>query len=128
LSLSQFHLASQRVRHPKWTTLETALIEWQIRYDKYPDSGPTTSDLLRYKATELWSKLPEYQGLECPVWTDGWLIRFKKRHSMKERRRHGEAIDTQLDEECARIIQDIREEAKKYSADCVYNMDETGKY
>ena len=47
---------------------------------------------------------------------------------MKERRRHGEATDAQLDEECARIIQDIREEAKKYSADCVYNMYETGKY
>jgi hypothetical protein len=25
-------------------------------------------------------------------------------------------------------IQEIREEAKNYSADCVYNMDETGKY
>jgi DDE superfamily endonuclease len=47
---------------------------------------------------------------------------------MKECRRHGEAIDTQLDEECTRIIQDIREEAKKYSTDCVYNIDETRKY
>jgi hypothetical protein len=25
-------------------------------------------------------------------------------------------------------LEDIKEEAKKYSADCVYNMDETGKY
>jgi hypothetical protein len=47
---------------------------------------------------------------------------------MKARVHHGEAASAQLDEECARIIEDIREEAKKYSADCVYNMDETGKY
>jgi len=47
---------------------------------------------------------------------------------MKARVHHGEAASVQLDEECARIIEDIREEAKKYSTDCVYNMDETGKY
>jgi hypothetical protein len=47
---------------------------------------------------------------------------------MKARRRHSEATDAQLDKECARIVQNIREEAKKYSADCVYNIDETGKY
>jgi hypothetical protein len=47
---------------------------------------------------------------------------------MKARRRHSEATDAQLDEECARIVQNIREEAKKYSADCVYNMDKTRKY
>lgn len=128
LPLSRFQLASQRTRPSKWPTLEAALIEWAIRYDKHPDSGSTTGDILRYKATEFWSKLPEYQGLECPTWTEGWLTRFKKRHTMKARRRHGEAASAQLDEESTRIVENIREEAKKYSADCVYNMDETGKY
>ena len=47
---------------------------------------------------------------------------------MKARRRHGEAADAQLDEECTRIVQNIREEAKKYSADCVYNIDKIRKY
>ena len=47
---------------------------------------------------------------------------------MKARCRHGEAADAQLDEECTRIVQNIREEAKKYSTDCVYNIDETRKY
>ena len=60
---SQFQLSSQRNRPSHWATLEAALIEWQIRYDKHPDSGPTTGDLLQYKVTEFWSKLPEYQGL-----------------------------------------------------------------
>ena len=115
-------------RQPKWATLEAALLEWQIRYDKYPDSGTTTGDLLRYKATEFWNKLPDYAGLECPVWSDGWLTRFKKRSDMKERRRHGEAGSAQLDEDTDRIMQEIRDECRKHTADCIYNMDETGYY
>jgi len=47
---------------------------------------------------------------------------------MKECHRHRDAVDTQLDKEYTRIIQDIREEAKKYSTDCVYNIDKTSKY
>ena len=126
--LITYQLESQRSRAPKWATLEAALIEWQIRYDRHPDSGPITGDLLRYKATEFWNKLPEYQGLQCPTWSDGWLTGFKKRYSIKERRRYGEAAGAQLDDECERIVQEIKEEAAKYPADCVYNMDETGKY
>ena len=91
-------------RQPKWATLEAALLEWQIRYDKHPDSGSTTGDLLRYKATEFWNKLPEYVGLICPVWSDGWLAGFKKRGDIKERRRHGEAGSAQLDDDTIRII------------------------
>jgi hypothetical protein len=58
-------------REPAWATLEAALLEWQVRYDKHPDSGLTTGDLLRYKATEFWDKLPEYAGKECPKWLEG---------------------------------------------------------
>lgn len=47
---------------------------------------------------------------------------------MRQRRRRGEAASAQLDEECARIVEEIKEEAKNYSADCIYDMDETGKY
>jgi hypothetical protein len=64
-TLPSSQLSSQRDRSSKWSTLEAALIEWQIQYDKHPDSGPTTGDLLRYKATEVWNKLHEYQGLPC---------------------------------------------------------------
>ena len=47
---------------------------------------------------------------------------------MKQRCQHSKAASAQLDEECARIMEGIREEAKKYSTDCVYNIDETRKY
>ena len=47
---------------------------------------------------------------------------------MKARRRHSKTTDTQLDEECERIMEDIRAEAKNYTTDCIYNIDETRKY
>ena len=47
---------------------------------------------------------------------------------MKVRRRYGEAVDVQLDKECERIMEDIRAEAKNYTTDCIYNIDETRKY
>ncbi len=53
-------------RKAKWPTLEAVLLEWQIRYDKHPDSSSTTGDLLRYKATEFWSKLPRVRGTGMP--------------------------------------------------------------
>ena len=128
MDLSKYQAKVKKNRQPAWMTLEAALIEWQIRYDRHPDSGPTTGDLLRYKATEFWGKLPEYAGKECPKWTEGWLAGFKKRHSLKERRRFGEAADAELNEDSERIMEEIRQECKKYTADCVYNMDETGYY
>jgi hypothetical protein len=81
---------------------------------------------LRFKATELWQKLPEYQGQDCPTWSEGWLHGFKSRHKIKSRRLFGESGAAQLGEECERIMADIREAARGYDARDVYNMDETG--
>jgi hypothetical protein len=47
---------------------------------------------------------------------------------MQQRQHHGEAASAQLGDDAIQRIQEIREEAKNYTADCVYNMDETGKY
>ena len=126
--LTKSQATTKKNRSSLQSTLEAALLEWQIRYDKHPDSGSTTGDLLRYKATEFWNKLPEYAGKECPKWTEGWLTGFKKRHNLKEKRRHREAGSAQLDDNTVRIMKEIRAECKKYTADCVYNMDETGYY
>ena len=41
---------------------------------------------------------------------------------------YSEAAGVQLDEEYTRIVESIKREAVQYSADCVYNIDETGKY
>jgi hypothetical protein len=75
--LTKHELSVKKGRKPAYATLEAALIEWQIRYDKHPDSGATTGDLLKYKAAEFWSKLPEYNGVPIPIFSDGWLGGFK---------------------------------------------------
>jgi hypothetical protein len=126
--LTKYELSVKKTRKPAWATLEAALIEWQIRYDRHPDSGATTGDLLRYKATEFWEKLPEYSGKPMPIWSEGWLAGFKKRRGLKEQRRHGEAASAVINEESERIMEEIREGGKKYEADCIYNFDKTGYY
>jgi hypothetical protein len=53
LELSTYMSLVSKTRECRWPKLEAALIEWQIRYDRHPDSSNTTGDLLRYKATEF---------------------------------------------------------------------------
>jgi hypothetical protein len=78
LELSTHTSLVLKARECRWPKLEAALIEWQIRYDRHPDSGNTTGDMLRYKATEFWGKLLQYASQPCPKWTNGWLANFKK--------------------------------------------------
>jgi hypothetical protein len=114
---------AKKARPAKWEVLEECLFEWEQRYEA--TGGTITGDVLRYKATELWTKLSEYAGLDCPVWSEGWLTRFKNRYHIKARRQFGEAASAEVGEESKRIMADIREEAAKYEARNIYNMDET---
>jgi hypothetical protein len=51
--LSKYVLSSNRNRSPEHKELEKALAEWQLRYDRHPDSGLTTRELLVLKAKEF---------------------------------------------------------------------------
>jgi hypothetical protein len=66
--------------------------------------------------------------MTCPKWTEGWLARFKKRHWLKERRRHGEAGSAELTEECFATMEETRKACEEYSANNTYNMDKTGLF
>ena len=96
--LSKHNLTSQRTRTPEYKELEEALAEWQLRYNRYPDSGSITSDLLILKAKEFWGKLPFYTRKETPKFLNSWLEGFEKRYGIKERRRHSEGASAQVDE------------------------------
>jgi DDE superfamily endonuclease/Fission yeast centromere protein N-terminal domain/Tc5 transposase DNA-binding domain len=124
--LSKYERTLTRLREPEYKELEEALAEWQLRYDRHPDSGSTTGELLRIKATELWGKLPVYSGQPCPSWSNGWLAGFKKRYNLKERRRHGEGASAQIDEESEAIMAEIRRVGREYGPENTYNMDESG--
>ena len=43
-----------------------------------------TGDILKAKAKELGDALPQYDNVEQPKWSNGWLDGFKKRFKIKE--------------------------------------------
>ena len=69
LDSNSVNLKAKTSRAAKWDTLEMALSDWAIHFDQA--NSMISSDLIRTKATRLWKTIPEYQGLECPTWSNG---------------------------------------------------------
>jgi hypothetical protein len=115
---------TRKDRGAKWELLEEALAEWALRFDAA--HGVVSGDLLRLKATELWQKLPQYQGQACPTWSEGWLEGFKQRHNFHRRRKVGEANSVEITKDITTEMDRIREIRCLYSPKDTYNMDETG--
>ena len=124
LDSDHINLKSKNSRAAKWDTLEKALSDWALLFDQA--HGTVTGDLLRLKATQFWPSLPEYQGLECPSWSEGWLGGFKNRYNFRRRRKAGEAASIEVTEEIIIRMNQIQEIKAQYSAKDTYNMDETG--
>jgi cytochrome c-type biogenesis protein CcmH/NrfF len=49
-----------------------------------------TSQILQEMAGKIWDLLPQYSTLKRPKFSPGWLNRFKLRHGIHPRMRHGE--------------------------------------
>jgi hypothetical protein len=111
-------------RTAKWEILESALSDWALRFDQA--HGTVSGDLLRVKATEVWQKLPEYQGLECPSWSEGWRSGFKYRFNFHRRRKVGKASSVEITDDIMAQMDQIRVLKAQYTATNTYNMDETG--
>jgi hypothetical protein len=72
-----------------------------------------TGDILKEKASKLWRALPQYEGIEEPKWSNGWLGRFKGRFKIKEYVQHGEAASAEVDQ--PKRIQQIEDLSNSYS-------------
>ena len=118
--------SQKRERSAKQEVLEDALFEQQQQFQAV--HSVVISNLLQLKAIELQEKLPQYNRLACPVWSEGWLGKFKERHDIKRRKKAGELGDADLGEESLEQMRKIREVAKEYSPRDIYNIDETGFY
>jgi hypothetical protein len=121
-------LSSQRTRTPEYKELEKALAEWQLRYNRHPDSGSITGDLLVLKTKEFWGKLPFYSGKETPKFSNDWLKRFKRQYRIKERRRHSKRASAQVDDKSEKTMEEIRQQVKEYRPENTYNIDKSGYY
>ena len=60
------------VQHPQ---VEAALFDWVVtmEYEKLT----VTSDLIRSAATQLWARMPEFNDIKEPKWSEGWLQNIK---------------------------------------------------
>lgn len=104
--------------------LEAALFEWQQRLQTKHTT--ITGDMIKEAAAELWSQIPSLSSQEPPKFSSGWLDGFKRRHQLKEYKRHGEAGSA--NQNCEVEMENIRIEVKKYDSDNVYNMDQTALF
>lgn len=112
---------NKKTRASHWPDLEEALFDWQ---QKMQNKGAViTGDILKEMAAEFWIRLPQYNHLPIPKFSNGWLQAFKKRHQIKRYTRHGEAgaVDRVFEKE----LIELREDILPYSDRDIYNMDET---
>lgn len=116
--------ARARLRLGQWPELENLLFLWQQRIEER--GGVTSGELLREKAQQLWSQLPQFSSLPCPEFSNGWLQKFKKRHNITKHTCYGElgSVPEIAEEE----MKALRTLAGEYNQEDVYNMDETGLF
>jgi hypothetical protein len=122
-----FKLKGQRTSKADYPDLEAALFEWQQKIQKM--KGTITGDILKAKASEIWSLLPQYKDLPEPKWSNGWLEGWKKRHNVKQYVNHGEAGTADIDNpDNIQTMEENRKLTSEYPPNDVLNMDESGLF
>ena len=115
-------LAKKRQRTGKEKDVENAINEW---FDAMRSHGqPLTGSLIRPKALEFANAL----GVEDFTASEGWLSRWKKRKGIVWKRAHGEAASANVQNAEEWIRTELRGILERYSADRVFNADETGLF
>ena len=122
---SNHHLSDMKKPHPYWPDLEAALFEWQQRMVR--KNATITGDILRAMGKKFWDQLPQYRDHPPPSFSVGWLDGFKKRNSIRRRKRAGESGSVDL-EEMENSLIGLRSSLSLYSLDDIFNMDETGLF
>jgi hypothetical protein len=119
--------STKRSSDGDWPELEAALFEWHQGMLK--SKAVITGDILKEKASKLWQALPQYEGVEEPKWSNGWLGRFKGRFKIKEYVQHGEAASAEVNlPERIQQMEDLQTLTTEYEPRNVLNMDETSLF
>ena len=113
----------KRNRDPSRTDVDEALYIWfsAARAQSVPLSG----EMLKAKAEDLASELEPGVPWSC---SNGWLSRWKKRHSITFRAICGEnaSVDLSVCAEWKELT--LKPILQRYSAENIFNADETGLY
>jgi len=105
------HTDTTRNQQGQWPRLEAMLNDWQVLVESWNQEISDTT--LLGKAKEFWHIIPEYRDKTEPHFSSGWLQRFKQRHNIRERVRHGEAASVPEEAHTAMVL--IRELCKEYN-------------
>ena len=82
-------LESKRTSAGDWPELEEALYEQQQRMQK--QGAVITGEILKAQAAKFQEKLPQYEGIQQPKWSNSQLDSFKTCFKIKEFVQHREA-------------------------------------
>jgi len=85
-----------------------------------------TTEILLEKARQIYPQIPQYINQPAPEFSVGWAQKFRQRHGIKRRVRHGEAGS--IPEEAAIEMEAVVTLCRQYQDDDIYNMDETGLF
>jgi hypothetical protein len=86
-----------------------------------------TGEILKTTARELWATLPQFDDIEEPKWSNGWLEGFKKRFKIKEYVQYREASSAVIDNpDNIAQMEELRRLYTQYELRDILNIDETG--
>ena len=84
-----------RARLPKYPDLELKLREWvDAKIADNPDTT-ITNEMLKSESQRLWADMEQYQNLETPSFSEGWIEKFKRRTNMPRQRKTHITVNTE---------------------------------
>jgi hypothetical protein len=133
LSSRYTSLDSDQTKRPKllkqrraaYPVLERILSDWVYRQEQHL---VISSDLIKGKARSFWPRIPEYNEIPIPDFSDGWVGKFKARHGLRYRPRHGEAGSAAELPNMAADLAIIQAKVAQFAPTDQYNCDETGLF
>ncbi|OQD83827.1 hypothetical protein PENANT_c015G07895 [Penicillium antarcticum] len=115
-----------RQRAPQWPLLEQQLFEW---LDTLAPGATTPAEVLTHKAREIWNRIPEYQTLPVPHFSNGWMGKFRKRYTDRvSARPAGGALTAAPMQTTRKEMKGLRAMAGEFHETDIYNMDEMGLF
>lgn len=117
-------LEKKRERSVKSPLLEEAIILWIKQREA--NKVPINQDIVKEVAKRLAAKM-QLAPEDIPLFSNGWMSSFSRRHGLRRIRLHGESASVQED-----VISDARpalaELVNQYAPRDVFNFDETGLF
>lgn len=82
---------------------------------------------MKEKASQLWDKIPQFNGKIKPAFSSGWLDSFKRRRGIKSFTLHGEAGSVNL-ADVEEYMKELRIICQGFLSQDIYNMDESALF